>query len=443
MKTVLLHDQPLSGNGNHGTGAKRFGRGRIAGLILIALLTLGLGYLHFAGGSKSGLGAVGRARGPADAEALHLRENEPADCGTLVVPENRHDPHSRLIALPITRIRAHSSAHPGAPIFRLQGGPGITNMDFPDAKRFTAHHDVVLVGYRGVDGSSRLDCPEVSRVDGSTRATCSASGRSQPTPSAYRACAKRLQRQRRRSRRATRCPSASTTSSSHATASATDQIDLVSESAGTRTAMIYAWRYPQSIHRSVMIGVNPPGNFLWNAKTTGEQIRRYAALCAQAQELPQPDARPRRVDPLRLRQVPEPLLVPADQEGQRPRRRLLRPHQRDLRRRRPARRAADDRHAPLRSTRATAPRVRGCSRSSPQLVVPARAGLGRRRRRSAASTPTYGRRLFATRRRPWLADRHPRHRPPLGRRPPARRLAGEPRRERIHPASKTRTSRRC
>ena len=59
------------------------------------------------------------------------------------------------------------------------------------------------------------------------------------------------------------------------------QIDLLSESAGTRLALIYAWRYPKRIHRSVMIGVNPPGNFLWNAKATDEQIRRYAALCAK------------------------------------------------------------------------------------------------------------------------------------------------------------------
>ena len=44
--------------------------------------------------------------------------------------------------------------------------------------------------------------------------------------------------------------------------------------------MIYAWRYPQRIHRSVMIGANPPGNFLWDAKTTDEQIGRYAVLCA-------------------------------------------------------------------------------------------------------------------------------------------------------------------
>jgi pimeloyl-ACP methyl ester carboxylesterase len=59
------------------------------------------------------------------------------------------------------------------------------------------------------------------------------------------------------------------------------RVDLLSESAGTRMAMIYAWRHPRSIHRSVMIGANPPGNFLWDAKTTDEQIRRYADLCAK------------------------------------------------------------------------------------------------------------------------------------------------------------------
>ena len=59
-----------------------------------------------------------------------------------------------------------------------------------------------------------------------------------------------------------------------------DQINLLSDSAGTRAAMIYAWRYPNSIHRSVMIGVNPPGNFLMDAQVTHEQIGRYSRLCA-------------------------------------------------------------------------------------------------------------------------------------------------------------------
>jgi len=60
-----------------------------------------------------------------------------------------------------------------------------------------------------------------------------------------------------------------------------ERIDLLSQSAGTRTAMIYAWRYPERIHRSVMIGVNPPGQFLFDTQTTDEQIGRYAELCAQ------------------------------------------------------------------------------------------------------------------------------------------------------------------
>ena len=75
-----------------------------------------------------------------------------------------------------------------------------------------------------------------------------------------------------------------------------DRIDLLSESAGTRTAMIYSWRYPESIHRSVMIGVNPPGHFLWDAQTTDEQIGRYADLCSKDEHLQRADRRPRRVD---------------------------------------------------------------------------------------------------------------------------------------------------
>ena len=60
-----------------------------------------------------------------------------------------------------------------------------------------------------------------------------------------------------------------------------DRINLLSESAGTRTAMIYAWRYPKSIHRSIMVGVNSPGHFLWDVGTIDQQLARYAKLCLQ------------------------------------------------------------------------------------------------------------------------------------------------------------------
>src|SRR3954469_16983101 len=105
---------------------------RIVALSLVALAAAGLLSLRFAPDSHP-------VRVPSGAHAGELTlkpctyptadGGRPADCGTLAVRENRHDPRSRLIALRVTRIRAQA-AHPGAPIFRLQGGPGITNMDF-------------------------------------------------------------------------------------------------------------------------------------------------------------------------------------------------------------------------------------------------------------------------------------------------------------------------
>jgi pimeloyl-ACP methyl ester carboxylesterase len=60
-----------------------------------------------------------------------------------------------------------------------------------------------------------------------------------------------------------------------------ERINLLSQSVGTRTAMIYAQAYPEAIYRSVMIAVNPPGHFLWKAEVIDEQFEYYAELCAQ------------------------------------------------------------------------------------------------------------------------------------------------------------------
>ena len=84
-----------------------------------------------------------------------------ADCGILVVPENRTARISRLIGLPITRIRSTGTS-PAEAIFFLPGGPGESNTGTSRLKWFIDSHDFVIVGYRGVDGSVRLDCPEVS-----------------------------------------------------------------------------------------------------------------------------------------------------------------------------------------------------------------------------------------------------------------------------------------
>lgn len=257
-----------------------FGAARIVALALISLTALGLTYLHLRSGDDSVSVPKGAHAGQLKLHPCHYGTEDGsyrADCGTLVVPENRHKASSRLIALPVKRIRARS-ATPGTPVFRLQGGPGITNMHFAEASRFAAKRDVVLVGYRGVDGSSKLDCPEVASARGRARDFLTDQAY-RADAAAFKACAHRLEHDGVDLAGYT-LPERVDDVDAARRALRYDRVDLLSESAGTRTAMIYAWRYPKRIHRSVMIGVNPPGAFLWDARTTGEQVRRYAALCA-------------------------------------------------------------------------------------------------------------------------------------------------------------------
>jgi pimeloyl-ACP methyl ester carboxylesterase len=254
--------------------------GRIAALLVIAVVIALL--LHSRGAHPPGWAKVpgGAHAGQLDLKACTYPTEAgdvKADCGTLVVRENRANPKSRLIAVPVTRIRS-SSKHPAEPIFRLEGGPGRSNMTFPFASRYTANHDLVLVGYRGVDGSARLDCPEVTSVRRHT-ADLVSDRAVRASADAMRRCAERFKDD-------------GYDLAGYSIAQRVDdledarramgykQVDLLSESFGTRVALIYAWRHPQSVRRSVMVGVNPPGHFVWQPQQTDAQLRRYAALGA-------------------------------------------------------------------------------------------------------------------------------------------------------------------
>ncbi|MBN9795549.1 hypothetical protein DMP17_44330 [Pseudonocardia sp. TMWB2A] len=199
-----------------------------------------------------------------------------ADCGTLVVPEKRGNPGSALIALPVLRIRS-TSPRPAEPVFRLGGGPGLSNLEFPEASRFLEHRDVVLVGYRGVDGSRRLDCPEVATV------MLSREGLTAPqtlldTARAFELCSTRL---RDDGVDLTGYSVAERVDDLEAARTALDYpvVDLLSSSAGTRTALAYSWRHPAAVARSVMISVNPPGHMFWDPRVTDAQFAQYGELC--------------------------------------------------------------------------------------------------------------------------------------------------------------------
>src|SRR5271167_2944806 len=244
-------------------------------------MLLGLTYIRFAPGDAAVSVPQGAHAGQLTMHPCTYATEQgamPADCGTLVVPENRASSKSRLIALPVTRVLARSS-HPLAPIFYLNGGPGITNMTFPQGSRLAAQHDVVMVGYRGVDGSSVLNCPEVaaalnSSADYLDKASLSAYSQ------AFASCAKRLERSGVDLAGYTLEEQAGDIEAARV-ALGYQGIDLLSESAGTRLAMIYQWRYPNSVDRSVMVGVNPPGNYIYSGAEIDQGIERYSALCAQ------------------------------------------------------------------------------------------------------------------------------------------------------------------
>lgn len=255
-------------------------RARAVALGLIAVVAGGLASIRAGTHDRPAVHVPGGAQpGDLTLHACHYDTEDgsyAADCGTLVVPENRHDQRTHLIGLPVVRVRARTAAG-RPPLFRLEGGPGRSNMTFPEASRFAADRDVVLVGYRGVDSSTRLDCPEVTDALRHSRDLVAASS-ARAQADSFRRCADRLTGEGvdlggySLSQRVDDFDAARL-------ALGYDRVDLIGESAGTRTALMYADRYPQHVHRSVLLGVNPPGHFLWDGSTTDAVLDRWAARC--------------------------------------------------------------------------------------------------------------------------------------------------------------------
>jgi pimeloyl-ACP methyl ester carboxylesterase len=201
-----------------------------------------------------------------------------AECGTLIVAENRHDPNSRLIALPVKRIPA-SGHDPVEPIFWLTGGPGTSNMSYSRVEWFHENHDIVLVGYRGVDGSVFLGCPEIDAAMRSGLPMMSRESFAEQSRAAA-VCAERLAAEGVDLAGYTVLEVVDDVEAGRR-ALGYDRINLESGSYGTRLAQIYTWRYPDAVHRNAMVAVNPPGRFWWDGAILEEQILRYSALCAR------------------------------------------------------------------------------------------------------------------------------------------------------------------
>jgi len=210
---------------------------------------------------------------------LESRESElAADSGSIVVAENRNNPSARGIRIPIVRILSPDTTAT-VPVFWLSGGPGQSNLHSFAYDYFLSRHDHVMVGYRGVDGEVSLDCPEVVEFlerSGDILSEDATVG----LGNAFGECAGRLM-------------SSGIDLSGYTPVEVADDIedarkalgyetiDIISESYGTRVAYLYALRYPERIHRLIMIGGNPPGGMVWDSYQYDSLLTRYGELWKQ------------------------------------------------------------------------------------------------------------------------------------------------------------------
>lgn len=83
--------------------------------------------------------------------------------GTLIAKENRNSNSSRQIGIPVIYVEPADTGAQGLPVFVLGGGPGESNIENTMFfEQLAQKHPIVMTGYRGVDGTVRLDCKPLS-----------------------------------------------------------------------------------------------------------------------------------------------------------------------------------------------------------------------------------------------------------------------------------------
>lgn len=190
-------------------------------------------------------------------------------CGSYPVFENRQTKQGRMIPLNIVVIPAIHRDSTGAPIFYLEGGPGIGATQnaafFADRTNvYRQYHDIVLVDIRGTGNSNPLSCPSLQ-----IRKTLKEQLNDMYPETLVKECYQQL--------------SKIADLKQYNTVNAVDDLDDIREwlgyetinlfglSYGTRVALVYMNLYPSSIQSSV----------LWSPLSTYSRMPLYHALFAQ------------------------------------------------------------------------------------------------------------------------------------------------------------------
>jgi pimeloyl-ACP methyl ester carboxylesterase len=202
-----------------------------------------------------------------------------AECGTILLPENREQPEGKLIALPVVRFLS-TSENPADPIFWLNGGPGNTNISWWPNQEVLAQHEVVLVGYRGIDGSSNMVCPNMNQAVKGDGKDMLSEASLEIFGEGIDVCAQSLIDEGYDLDHYTPVQVVEDFDAVR-DALGYKQINLLGGSYGTRVAYLYGRMFPESIHRALLVGTNPDGGIIVTPQQLEPVFARYDQFAAQ------------------------------------------------------------------------------------------------------------------------------------------------------------------
>lgn len=205
--------------------------------------------------------------------------------GQIEVPENYSMPDSRQLQLPVFVVKS-SGSNPNEPIFWLDGGPGGSNIisrnkiNISSAANVLTNHDLVCVGYRGVDGSTVLASKKISKAfkgQGSKLLSQKSINHIDKNIKKYNHELKEkgIDISNYNILNVIEDMEVARKKMSY------EKINLFSLSYGTRIALLYSYKYPDVIKRALMIGTCPPGFFLARPEQAETILNKYEVLYKQ------------------------------------------------------------------------------------------------------------------------------------------------------------------
>ncbi|WP_439504451.1 alpha/beta fold hydrolase [Sediminibacterium sp.] len=196
--------------------------------------------------------------------------------GFIDVPENREKPNDRIIRLPVAILKSPLK-DVGEPIFYFEGGPGGSNMLDLKSLGLVTNHDIICVGYRGVDGTVKLQSKKVGKATKGLNNKLLSDKSLDNLEKAIKEFAASI---KEKGIDISKYTMLDVIEDMEYTRKALGyvKVNLFSVSYGTRVALIYSYKYPEVIKRSVMVGANPPGHFVWFPEKTEQILDKYDSI---------------------------------------------------------------------------------------------------------------------------------------------------------------------